>query len=356
MRGEPPTPTLPPRSGAREKSLRERALELHQSSLVLDLHADTFISVRYAKTDIARRHATPVGWAPFMLHCDLPRWKEGGIKAQGLGVVATKLMTRRPRAHALETIRIMHATARKNAGEMAIVRSPDELEAAVALGKLAGFIGLEGAHIYEGDLSAVREFHALGVSYVTLCHFFANELCSSTIEKKPLVPGLTSFGRDVIRELNRLGTLVDLAHVHEASFDAALDASTAPVIVSHGGCRALRDHHRNLSDDQLRALAKKGGVIGVIFFPWFLDRNPFIGLERVADHVEHIANVVGPEHVAFGSDWDGFIWMPRRMPDAAALPRLTVELLRRFEDESIVRGILGENFLRVWRKALECRA
>jgi len=115
-------------SEAPSRSLRERALALHASSLVVDLHADTFISVRYARRDIAKRHATPVGWAPFMLHCDLPRWKEGGIKAQGLGVVATKLMTRKPRAHALETIRIMHATADANADKMAIVRSPDELE------------------------------------------------------------------------------------------------------------------------------------------------------------------------------------------------------------------------------------
>jgi membrane dipeptidase len=333
-------------------SLREQALALHASSLVIDLHADTFIAVRYAKRDISRRHAAPVGWAPFMLHCDLPRWKEGGIKAQGLGVVATKLMTRQPRAHARETIRIMHETAAANASQMAIVRSPDELEAAVKAGKLAGFIGLEGAHMYEGDLAAVAEFHALGVSYVTLTHFFPNELVSSSIEKKPSVPGITPFGRDVIRELNRLGTLVDLAHVHEASFDAALEACTAPAIVSHGACRALRDHHRNVTDDQLRALARKGGVVGVIFFPWFLGRNPFASLESVADHIEHIAKTVGVEHVALGSDWDGFVWMPRHLPDAAALPRLTVELLRRFGDEQAVRGILGGNFLRCWRAAL----
>ncbi len=339
------------------RALRERALELHARSIVIDLHADTFIAVRYANEDIARRHATPMGWAPFMLHCDLPRWKEGGIKAQGLGVVATKLMTRRPREHARETIRIMHATCAANADSMAIVRSPDELEAAVAQGKLAGFIGIEGAHVYEGDLAAVEEFHRLGVSYVTLCHFFPNELVSSSIEKKPSVNGITEFGRAAIRELNRLGTLVDLAHVHDVSFDAALEASTAPVIVSHGGCRALRHHFRNVTDDQLRAVARRGGVVGVIFFPWFLGKNPFARLERVADHIEHIAKTVGPEHVALGSDWDGFVWMPRGLGDAAALPRLTVELLRRFGgDEEAVRGILGLNFLRTWRRALAVAA
>jgi membrane dipeptidase len=335
-------------------SLREQARALHESSIVLDLHADTFLAVRYLGSDISRRHATPLGWSPWMLHCDLPRWREGGIKAQGLGVVATKLMTRKPRAHALETIRIMHETCAANREAMAIVRSPDELERAVAQGKLAGFIGLEGAHMYEGDLGAVRQFHDLGVSYVTLCHFFPNELVSSSIEKKPAVPGITPFGRDVIHELNRLGTIVDLAHVHVASFDAALEASRAPVIVSHGACRALRDHHRNVTDDQLRAVAKKGGVLGVIFFPHFLSKNPFVGLERLADHIEHVAKTVGPEHVALGSDWDGMVWMPRGLPDAAALPRLTVELLRRFGgDETAVRGILGANFLRCWRRTLE---
>jgi len=333
-------------------SLRERALALHASATVIDLHADTFIAVRYLRADIGRRHAAPIGWAPFMLHCDLPRWREGGVKAQGLGVVATKLMTRQPRAHALETIRIMHETARRHADRMAIVRSPDELERAVLAGKLAGFIGLEGAHVYEGDLAAVRQFHDLGVVYVTLTHFFANELCSSTIEKKPAVLGITRFGREVIRELNALGTLVDLAHVHEASFDAALEASAAPVIVSHAACRALRDHHRNLSDEQLRAVARKGGVVGIIFFPHFLSQNPFATLERLADHIEHAAKVAGPEHVALGSDWDGFTWMPRRLGDAAALPRLTIALLERFGDEQIVRGILGANFLDCWRRAL----
>jgi len=328
-----------------------RARALHASSLVLDLHADTFLAVRYRGADIARRHRPPPGWAPFMLHCDIPRWREGGLKAQGLGLVATKLMTRSPRAHALGTLALMRETFAENESELELVHSPDEMDRAVARGKLAVFIGMEGAHIYEGDLDSVAKFAALGVSYVTLAHFFPNELVSSSNERVPSVAGLTPFGRDAIRELNRLGSLVDLAHVHESSFFPALDASLAPSFVSHGGARALRDHHRNLTDEQLRALARRGGVVGVIFFPWYLSRNPFASVAAVVDHMEHIASTVGVDHVALGSDWDGFVWMPRGLPDAASLPNLTAEMLRRgFKDED-VKKILGENFRRVWREA-----
>ena len=271
------------------------------------------------------------------------------------GVVATHLMTRRPREDALATLALMHRTFRANASAIELARSPDELLAVAARGKLAAFIGLEGAHMYGGDMKTVGRFHELGVSYVTLAHFIANELVSSSNEQRPSVAGITPFGRDVIAELNRRGTLVDLAHVHEASWQAALDASRAPPIVSHGACRALRDHHRNLTDRQLKEIGARGGVVGVIFFPMFLGTNPFAGLERIVDHMEHIAGTIGPEHIALGSDWDGFVWMPRGLPDAAALPRLTVELLRRgFTDEQ-VRGILGGNFLRTWRAAMAVR-
>jgi membrane dipeptidase len=333
--------------------LLERARAIHASSLVLDLHADTFLAVRFRKADIARRHMAPIGWAPFMLHCDLPRWREGGLKAQGLGLVATKLMTRRPREHALETLDLMHRTIAANAGEMELAKTPDALDAAVAKGKLAVFVGMEGAHMYGGDLASVEKFHELGVTYVTLAHFFPNELVSSSNERTPTVQGLTPFGRDVIRELNRLGGLVDLAHVHESSFYAALDASRAPVFVSHGAARKLRDHHRNLTDDQLKRVAEKGGCVGVIFFPWYLCRNPFASVSVVVDHIEYIASTVGIDHVALGSDWDGFVWMPRGIPDAAALPKLTAEMLRRGFKEEDVKKVLGENFRRVWRAATE---
>lgn len=336
-----------------DQTLLDRARKLHDDSLVCDLHADTFLAVRFRGADIGERHRAPLGWNPLMLHCDLPRWREGGVKAQGLGVVATKLMTRRPAEHALETIELMHATFARLADRVALAGTPDEVEAVARSGRLAAFLGLEGGHMYGGRVEAVRELHEKGVRYVTLCHFFTNDLCSSSAEKRPSVQGLTPFGHEVIRELNRLGSLVDVAHVHEASFYAAVEASRSPAIVSHGGCRALRDHHRNVTDDQLRAIAAKGGVVGVIFFPWFLSRNPLPTLERVVDHLQHIKETVGAQHAALGSDWDGFVWMPRGLPDAAALPSLTVELLRRGFTDDEVRGVLGGNFLRVWRRAVE---
>lgn len=329
----------------------QRALEIHRSSPVCDLHADTFIAVRYFGCDIRRRHRPPIGWNPMAQHCDLPRLREGGVRYQGFGVVVPPWARGVSRfRHALDTIRLMHSTFQRARDQVALAWTPREADAIRASGRLAAFIGVEGGHALDSDPSRVARLRRLGMTYLGLCHFDSNDIVISSAARRPAYHGLGPIGPAVVEACNDAGVIVDLAHCHEVSFYQALAASRAPCVVTHGAARALSNHHRNLSDDQLRAIAAQGGVVGVIFFPWYLTA---MGVRddwrRVVDHIDHIAETVGPEYAALGSDFDGFVWTARGLADVTALPRLTCELVTRGYDEEAIRGILGGNFLRTWR-------
>ncbi len=330
-----------------------RARALHEASPVLDLHADTFIAVRYFGADLRRKTRPPLGWNPLRTHCDLPRFREGGMRGQGFGVVVPPFVRAGERfAHAKRTLKLMGRSFQRNADALALVRGPDDLLQARAAGKLAGFFGVEGGHALDGDPTRVPWLREQGVAYLGLCHFASNELVVASGKRRVPYRGLGPLGPAVIEACNEHGVLVDLAHCHEASFFTAVERSRAPVVVTHGAARALADHHRNLTDEQLRAVAASGGVVGVIFYPWYLSLKLRDDVDRVVDHMEHIAQVAGPEHVALGSDFDGFVWTVKGLPDVAAMPRLTEALVARGWSDEHVRGALGENFLRTWRAAL----
>lgn len=330
-----------------------RARALHAESPVVDLHADTFIAVRYFGADLRRRARPPFGWNPLRTHCDLPRFREGGMRGQGFGVVVPPFVRAGDRfAHAKRTLRIMARSFARSADALTLARGPDDVLAARAQGKLAGFFGVEGGHALDGRPERVAWLREQGVAYLGLCHFATNEIVVSSGKRRPPYRGLGPLGPAVIDACNRAGVLVDLAHCHEVSFFSALERSRAPVVVTHGAARALADHHRNLTDEQLRAVAASGGVVGVIFYPWYLSLKLRDDVERVVDHMEHIAEVAGPAHVALGSDFDGFVWTVQGLPDVAAMPRLTEALVARGWSDEQVRGALGENFLRTWRAAL----
>jgi membrane dipeptidase len=275
------------------------------------------------------------------------------VRYQGFGVVVPFFVRGAARwRHALGTLRLMHETFRGAPGQVALARTAAEGEQIVAGGRLAAFIGLEGCHALDGQPERINTLRDHGVSYVGLCHFDSNDVVIAGGKRNPAYRGLGPSGPAVIDACNRLGMPVDMAHTGEHSFDAVLAHSKAPVFVSHGNARALADHHRNLSDEQLKALAEQGGVIGVMFFPWLIS----LGIQRlrddyrrVVDHIDHISALVGPEHVAFGSDFDGMIWTVRGLNDVAQLPTLTCELVERGYDDDAIRGILGGNWLRYWR-------
>ena len=277
------------------------------------------------------------------------------MRYQGFGVVVPPWVRGVSRfRHALDTIRLMHSTFRRAQDQVALALTPTEADAVCASGRLAAFIGVEGGHAIDSDPSRVARLRRLGMTYLGLCHFASNDIVISSAARRPAYRGLGPIGAAVVEECNNAGAIVDLAHCHEVSFYEALKASRTPVVVTHGAARALANHHRNLSDDQLRAIAECGGVVGVIFFPWYLSvRGVLDDWRRVVDHIDHIAATVGPEYAALGSDFDGFVWTVRGLADVTALPRLTCELVTRGYDDEAIRGILGGNFLRTWRTVVD---
>jgi membrane dipeptidase len=247
----------------------------------------------------------------------------------------------------LATLDLMHAAAQRCSAQFAIVRSGTELRAAHAAGKVAGFPCLEGAHGIEGSLDHVRLAYEHGLRSIGLVHFQATEAGYPMTVARFDGQGLTEFGRALIAEMERLGMVVDLAHLNDAGVAKALETMRRPFMISHAGCRAVYPHRRNVTDAQIRAVADRGGVIGVIFARNFV-ASLTADLERVLDHYDHAINVGGEDAVGIGSDYDGFIVPARGLEDTRALPHLTAGLLRRGHKPQTVRKVLGENALRVF--------
>ncbi|HUE96205.1 MAG TPA: dipeptidase, partial [Longimicrobiaceae bacterium] len=238
-------------------------------------------------------------------------------------------------------------------------------------GMIASVMGMEGGHAIENSLGALRAFYALGARYLTLTHS-ANTDWADASTDSPVHGGLTNFGREVVREMNRLGMLVDLSHVAPATMHDALDVAEAPVVFSHSSARALVDHPRNVPDDVLRRMPANGGVVMVTFVPGFINQAvaeweglpasqrtgpaPAATMQDVIAHIEHVRQVAGADHVGIGSDFDGISRVPRGLEDVSTFPALFAELSRRGWSESDLRKLAGENVLRAWREAEQVAA
>lgn len=323
----------------------EAARALHDELCVLDLHADTPKLMDKVQYDVFARHATTTPRWNYFGHVDVPRMREGGLAAQFFGMWTMPL----PRAGCAASIHrqldALDEAAERRPDELAFCRSRADVESAKAGGKIAALAGIEGGHALEGRLANVETFARRGVRYLGLLHFSANDLGAPA---KGLgrddSRGLTTFGKDVITAMNRWGMIVDLAHVNRRGFFDALATTTTPPIVSHTGVAGVREHWRNIDDEQIRAVADRGGVVGVIFAPRYLGGD---GIEAVCDHLLHIIKVAGEDVPALGSDYDGAVRPPRGLEDVAALPRLTAALLERGLGRAAVKKLLGENALRV---------
>jgi membrane dipeptidase len=373
-------------------------LALHHSAIVVDGHSDTTPLFEDPGWHFDERHEHG--------HMDLPRIREGGLdvefwsiymgerKGDGLAI-----------REALDRIDAVYEMADRYPEDVVVTGSVAEIRAAVAQGKLASVMGVEGGHIIEDDLAALRSFYRLGVRYMTLTHSFHTEWADSSGTRSDVAPrhhGLAPFGEQVVREMNRLGMMVDISHVSDETFWDVIGISQAPVIASHSSVRAVADHRRNLDDDMLRALAKNGGVLMVNFYPAYIDEEasrqtrdyyarwkhvyeeigekyaddprarreaywaqsaahpaPRTSLAVLLDHFDHAVQVAGPDHVGLGADWDGVGSMPEQLDDVSQLPNLTRGLLERGHSPDTVRKILGENLLRVMQDveqvALELR-
>jgi microsomal dipeptidase-like Zn-dependent dipeptidase len=229
---------------------------------------------------------------------------------------------------------------------LSIARTPDELWRNKHMGKKSIMLGIENGYALEGKIENLRHFAERGIVYMTLCHNGDNDICDSA-KGTQTHNGVSSFGREVISEMNRLGILVDVSHASEKSFWDALDLSCKPIVCSHSSCRALCDHPRNLTDEQMRALAAKGGVMQVTLYHGFLVKDGEATIEDAMRHLEHAIDVMGIDHVGLGTDFDGDGGI-RGLASAAELPNFTHELLVRGYTEEQIQKIWGGNFLRVF--------
>ena len=319
-------------------------LELHRSCILFDGHCDTLLSVVEDHRSLLERSSRG--------HADLPRLREGGVTAQVFALFA------RPNAlggapQTWEALRLLDAfyKALDACADLIPATKAAHVHQAKAEGKLAGIIGLEGAEALRGDVGVLRILHRLGLRNLGLTWNLRNEAADGVSEERT-GGGLTEFGVQLVREANRLGIMLDVAHLAPAGLREVLAESEAPVVSSHANARALCDHPRNLTDEQLEAIAAKGGVVGVTFVPIFVaaarERQ---SLATLLDHVDHMVRIMGAEHVGLGSDFDGYdIGELEGMPDATALPAITAGLLKRGYSPEAIRGILGENWLRVFSR------
>jgi membrane dipeptidase len=365
--------------------IADRARKLHFSSIVLDTHDDTTQRF-FAKTyDIAKRN--PDG------HIDIPRMKEGGMNAIFFSIwIDGRIMGPPAIQKALDQIDAVHENVRRNSKDMVFCRTAEEVRRAHKAGKIAALMGVEGGHMIGNDIRMVRIFGDLGVRYMTLSHFYNDEWADSSTDK-PVHNGLTDYGKDIVREMNRQGIMVDISHVSDKTFYDALEVSRAPLIASHSSCRAICSHPRDMSDDMIKALAGKGGVIQINYEKSFIDQAykdasdklsggvvalidqlkkvcgedeecvgkkmqemekrataegklPHVTWERIIDHIDHVVKLAGADHVGLGSDFDGAT-MPEGMDDCTQLPKITEALMRRGYSDDDIRKILGGNLLRV---------
>lgn len=345
--------------------------ELHRSALVIDTHNDAIVShIRRGHRSFSEGesgHLEHLGGTVHLLRGPLeadayawngqvtfPKLRAGGVDAAFFAVDVTRAW-KNHLAYALDALGFFLADADAYPDEVAIARSAGDIPAAREAGRLAAVLVVENSDALEGSLNVLRVLYEVGVRSITLTHNPSSWAAAGNAEAR-CGGGLTRFGVQLVREMNRLGMLVDVSHIAERGFYDVLETSSRPVIASHSCCAALCPHPRNLSDAQLRALAEQGGVVAPTFVPSFIDPDwrdehwPRVpALERFLDHVRHAVEVAGVDHVAIGSDFDGGGTV---LKDAAEYPSITAGLLARGFEPEAVRKILGENVLRLLERTL----
>ena len=370
----------------------QRARALHDQIPLIDGHND--LPWQYRK--VADRALSKIDLSENQpgLHTDIPRLREGGVGGQFWSVYVAQALPQGEHVRAtMEQIDVVYNMLRQWPDTFQLSLTADDVEAAFDSGKIGSLIGIEGGHSIDNSLGALRMFYRLGARYMTLTHFKNVDWADSCTDE-PKVDGLSEFGREVVREMNRLGMLVDLSHVHADTMRAALDTSDAPVVFSHSSARAITGHPRNVPDDVLERVKENDGVVMVSFVPGFVSQQIYEhGLARdaekarleaqsdsteesveaglkawdvdnpepratvsdIADHIDRIREKAGIDHIGIGSDYDGITSVPEGLEDVSKYPVLTAELLRREYSEEDILKILGGNILRLMR-AVEDKA
>ncbi len=381
----------PPKSRGPVK-LTEEALRIHREALVIDGHNDLPWEFR-AKDDLSfRKIDLRQSQKALGLHTDIPRLRQGGVGAQFWSAYVPASTGKKGTAVrlTLEQIDVIRRMVASYPDTFEMAYTADDIVRIRKNGKIASLIGVEGGHSIDNSLGVLRMLYALGVRYMTLTHSETLDWADSATDE-PRHHGLTTFGEQVVREMNRLGMLVDISHVSAETMRHALRVTSAPVIASHSSAYALAEHPRNVPDDVLRLVKQNGGVVMVNFFPGFIvpeaarmtrdmfqrlrelqkkypDEREFRAAIRqwrkenpiptgsvhtVVDHIEHIIKVAGVDHVGLGSDFDGITSVPNQLEDVSCYPYITQELLNRGYGKDDIVKILGSNLLRVLRRAEE---
>lgn len=366
--------------------LWKKAMRIHDEAIVIDTHCDTPMAVMRRNIDLGKKtDKTDV---------DFVRMKEGGVDAMFFAAfVSNRLDEKQPSKNALEMIDEVYLQVEKNPGLAELAFSANDIRRIHKTGKRAILIGIENGGPIEGSLRILRSFYRLGVRYITLTHNGNNHICDSSGQEKPKWNGLSPFGVKVVGEMNNLGMIIDVSHISDKAFWDVLKHSKAPVLASHSCVRSICDQPRNLTDDMIKALAKKGGLIHLNFYGAFLDPvykkksgetrklikpkldeikkkykddrkalyaawgelwkkhgPPNPSMDILMDHIDHIVKLVGPDHVGFGSDYDGAGGFPQGLEDVSGFPMITYHMLKRGYSEKDIKKILGGNFLEFFEK------
>ncbi len=372
-----------------DAQLWKKAVKIHHEAIVVDTHCDTLM--------VMVGRGLNIGQKSDKNDVDLIRMKEGGLDASFFAVfISNKLDKEHPAKNALEMIDEIHQQVEKHPDLAEMAYSPSDIRNIHQKGKRAILIGMENGGPIEGSLRILRNFYRLGVRYITLTHNSNNDICDSSNAETAKWSGVSPFGKEVIKEMNRLGMLIDVSHISDKAFWDVLDVSQSPVFASHSCVRSICSAPRNMSDDMIKALAKKGGVIQITFYSGFLDEGikqkseeiqkkvapeieklrekykdnqkgfwdeaiklwrkyapPPPPIEKLIDHIDHVVKLVGVDYVGLGSDFDGAGSFPRGLEDVSGFPLITYHLLKRGYSETDIKKILGGNFLRVFEKAIK---
>ncbi len=358
-----------------------RAKRISAESIGIDSHMDTIQRVFYGHADLFRRSKEG--------HADFPRLREGGMHAPFFALwVPTYYHGAEAVRRTLDLRDAMQSVLDGHGDQIELATTAGDIERIVKSGKISILLTIEGGHQIDDDLAVLRMYYRMGIRSMTLSHFQNNNWADSSTDQ-PVHNGLTDFGRNVVREMNRLGMMVDVSHVSDKTFYDAIAVSSKPVILSHSSCRAISDVPRNVTDDMLRALAKNGGVIGINFGEGFVSpkdaealrktissnntapnltgkalddyaaaeyRKELSGhynaqatIEDVVAHIDHVVKIAGIDHVGIGSDFDGITGPPQGLEDVSRMPFLVAALLKHGYSERDIKKILGENYLRIIR-------